>query len=263
MQLTKKQPKIHTVVLTNNKITHKGTISIADALNQDSKLRELYLNLNSIELEGCNAITEALKSNQSLKYINLAGCAIVTDDHNLLTIDQMLQQNQVLEIIDLSNNYLDDKAGQAILNGLKDNFQISHIDVRLSGIGVDIETEMQQLISRNSKMEHKRLMKGRFRFKSDQEVAQVIDKLNMKKWQKIAGSYKVKSVIALKTPKCSITDATADFKSLIAGSYKVKSVVALTPKSLRAGAPGANNDYRLRIKAAQFSEASSQENTDR
>lgn len=118
--------------LTNNNITSKGALYIADFLKLSS-LSTISLIYNKIGNEGIKLLSESISENDNLKKFLISG-----NDFNFLGVKDLvsnLSKNNVLECLNIGNNYLGDIGAQYIVELLRVNQSIKHIYLHNNNIG--------------------------------------------------------------------------------------------------------------------------------
>ena len=104
---------------SNNKITSKGAIKIAEAIKVNKTLQELDIHDNNISDNGAAAISDALKSNNSLQILNMSYNNITSEGAKLIA--EAIKINKTLQELDISHNNISDDGAAAISDVLKSN----------------------------------------------------------------------------------------------------------------------------------------------
>jgi Ran GTPase-activating protein (RanGAP) involved in mRNA processing and transport len=115
--------------LTGNDITSEGAILLADALNNNSTLKELILYNNRIGDKGVRALALELSINNStLKTLNL-GFNDITDD-GAQHLAQMLKTNRTLTHLWLQQNHIGDRGIQLLAGVLaRQNWSLQFLNL--------------------------------------------------------------------------------------------------------------------------------------
>ncbi len=108
---------------------YKFCQSIATLLEKDTPLKELHLSGNHFENNDVQPIANALKNNVHLKVLNLSHTWLVADSGASHLAD-MLEHNNTLIQLDLDYCSIDDKGVEALLNGLKKNLVLTHLNLK-------------------------------------------------------------------------------------------------------------------------------------
>ena len=109
-----------------------GAYHIADALCDNSSLRDLMLGGNEIEDQGASAVAEMLTRNHSLDNLNLQECSITPIGARHLA--RALIVNSALETFDLMENEIGDQGADAIAQMLTRNQTLKALYMRQCGI---------------------------------------------------------------------------------------------------------------------------------
>jgi len=92
--------------LQDNKITSEGMSILVSALNNNTKLRALYLNGNPLSNKGIYELIQVLASdNKTLEILGLNSTGL--SDVGAEDLSAMLQQNQALKCLQLKSNQID------------------------------------------------------------------------------------------------------------------------------------------------------------
>lgn len=121
-----------TLNLSRKNLTDAHAIQIAEMLKVNKKLRRLELEGNFFGPESAKYFAEALKVNKTLRYLDLENNKLTdngNDDTGLLSLFEALKHNTMLISINLTNNYLTLSCGQAIIDCLRKNKSIIHLEV--------------------------------------------------------------------------------------------------------------------------------------
>ena len=115
--LSNSKSKLNRLALTSNEITDEGAHYLAEMLKTNRSLTQLWLGFNKITDRGVQILTDVLAyHNKTLHVLSLSWNNLVTDSSVNFVLD-MLEYNQTLRIIFLSNCNLSDtgrkKLGEA------------------------------------------------------------------------------------------------------------------------------------------------------
>ena len=103
-----------------NKVSDKGIISIAEALEINTELQVLNISYNSITDEGVLVIIEYLKSNTALQELRVSHNYVSVK--GMISIDTTLEMNiALLHLLDISDTNISDDGAIVIGNDLKCN----------------------------------------------------------------------------------------------------------------------------------------------
>jgi hypothetical protein len=145
-------------LLDNNTITsldiYSNTIytnyNIILSLLQTKSLT--YLGLGRVYISngngGFNSIIESLKTNTTLKYIDLNCNSIVKNSNRFsILIEELIKTNKSLTRIDLCQNGIDEKDGRIILNALKENTTLKTLGLIGNGITLETMNEIEMMLN--------------------------------------------------------------------------------------------------------------------
>ena len=96
---------LRTLYLRSCDITKEGVKYLAQALTVNKYLEEIDVSLNKIGDDGVVAMGESLSINQGLKVLLCSRCNVQSDE-TLGRLADVLSVNQVLQTLDLSNNWI-------------------------------------------------------------------------------------------------------------------------------------------------------------
>lgn len=142
-------PFVKHLDLRGNDIQARGVTSLANGMKTNRSLRSVNLKWNSIgkDNSGVAALCEVLKGNLTIKLVDLRNNHI--DSEGARHIAEMLKTNSTITHLDLSWNDLRGEGGVALLDGLKRNQSL--VDFQLSGskAGEEVLHEVAFLLRRN------------------------------------------------------------------------------------------------------------------
>eukprot|EP01028_Stygiella_incarcerata_P005262 TRINITY_DN2238_c1_g1_i1.p1 TRINITY_DN2238_c1_g1~~TRINITY_DN2238_c1_g1_i1.p1 ORF type:complete len:255 (+),score=61.76 TRINITY_DN2238_c1_g1_i1:881-1645(+) len=128
----------------------KGAFRMGQMLEKNSFLLKLFLDCNErIGDEGFARIAEALKINVILKELDLRCCGL--GDRSAVITGEMLEKNSSLAKLTISQNCeIKDDGGSRILQGLKRNTTLTELDIRdCEIVSTHILTTVESLLQRN------------------------------------------------------------------------------------------------------------------
>lgn len=136
----------HTGLIVDlNLYDHKIEVSdakvIGEALKSNKSLRKLNLNYNNLGDEGANVIGEALKTNTTLRWLHLGGRGRYIIDYTNIgnegakAIGEGLKRNKALTHLDVGNNYIEDEGAVVIAEALKTNTTLLQLNIEDNKIG--------------------------------------------------------------------------------------------------------------------------------
>jgi hypothetical protein len=121
-----------TLNLSRKNLTDSHAMQIAEMLKVNKKLRRLELEGNFFGPEALKHFAEALKVNKTLRYLDLENNRLTdngNDDSGILAIFDALKHNTMLISLNLSNNYLTLSCGQSIIDSLRKNKSLIHLEL--------------------------------------------------------------------------------------------------------------------------------------
>ena len=143
-----KSDKIASVVVSNPLLEHLNfsncelselqLISIFKALSKTSLLTFLDISHNEVTREAANEIGPAIVRNKSLQYLNLGSC-ILSENSLILVTDSLLNTTSLLSL-DVSHNWITEKAAQSMAVFLKKNTGLQHLNFCACFVGDAILT---------------------------------------------------------------------------------------------------------------------------
>ena len=136
--LITKNPYMHNLGLGYNKFTSKGIQSLCNGLmNKDSNIMELCLQKNNLDEASLSYLAEALKSNQSMRSLNLSYNNFTKDECGNL-ISRIISESPKLKNLNLTACHLGLKI-KDICNKLEENKTITYIDMSVNDFGKNSE----------------------------------------------------------------------------------------------------------------------------
>lgn len=135
-------PKLKSLNLTNNNIHQKGAEGIGfSLLNMNQRnFQSLDLRLNPLRRDGTMGILRALVRCSIPRILSLSGCLF--DDDIPERVAQMIEMNDSLKKLDISNNWFGDEGGDLLVNAMEENSTIESIDMR----GTDVTSTQMEMI---------------------------------------------------------------------------------------------------------------------
>jgi hypothetical protein len=132
---------IEVLNLSQNDFGVEGARSLARFLkaNKNTRLAHLVLLGNSIGDEGVVALADGLRSNDSLRALNLGYCGI--SDEGAIALASLLSHGSHLETLDLRENQIGEAGMKALANALKRNQSLqvflAQSNAGLEGAGIE------------------------------------------------------------------------------------------------------------------------------
>ena len=134
--------------LTSNDIGPEGAAKIAHVLETRSLLTLVQLDSNAIGDAGATAIASALKVNSSLMFLHLYANGIGSE--GAVALAEAVRINDTLAHLSLNGNDIEDDGAMALLAALRINRSIVRISLESNPMNIDVNSELNQLMSRNS-----------------------------------------------------------------------------------------------------------------
>ena len=149
LQALKEKRKIKILYLHNNKITGQVAEDLAHFIKNNFNLQELGLENNNLE-SSATVILQALKENSQLKVLNLNSNSMtgqVTED-----LANVIKNNLGLEELYLNDNDLKSSA-TVILQALKENSQLEVLNLSRNNMTGQVAEDLANVIKNNSGLE--------------------------------------------------------------------------------------------------------------
>lgn len=105
---------------------------------------------STISDQGIKIITEALKASTQLKKLDFSGCDLVNQKISLLA--EVLQLNTLTHLC-LNANYIGTVGINTIIEALKENTTITHIDLKQNNIDQQSQIIVEKYLQRNKNIE--------------------------------------------------------------------------------------------------------------
>ena len=126
-----------------NQIGAAGAVALAEALKTNQTLTWVDLFSNEIGNAGATALAEALKTNPGLSSINLGHNGI--GNAGAAALAEALKTNQTLTSISLGGNQIDAAGAAALAEALKTNMTLTCMDFSEGVIGAEINDRVEKL----------------------------------------------------------------------------------------------------------------------
>eukprot|EP01080_Neovahlkampfia_damariscottae_P010291 gene10291-2708_t len=138
------------IISNHSEWKYKGAKGIADLLDKNHNLKILSLSGLNIPKKGYEKIMDSVGKNNRLTALTLTN-NFTMRQHEIAALSQMVIQNQNLEYLDLSDNYLTNKTLSMLFRGIMVNKSVKHLV--LSGNNMDESfTDLIYLIEQNSEL---------------------------------------------------------------------------------------------------------------
>ena len=134
-------------LILRNIIKH-GMISIAEAIQVNTTLKNLDISGNNISDAGAAAISDSLTSNSSLAKLNISSNNITSEGAK--KIAQAIQVNTILKKLDISSNNISDAGVAAISDSLKRNSSLAKLNMSRNNIISEGAKKIAQAIQVNT-----------------------------------------------------------------------------------------------------------------
>jgi len=141
---------IDTLDLSDNQIHTGGGKALGKALRKNDTLQVLNLRLNRLGDEGGRLLFEGMLSNSTLQTLNVSSNALEVECARAIAAVGRSNEELVLCDLDLSSNPLTEEGGR-LLRDLDANRTLTRMDLRETGIGVDNEAVLIEIVKRNEK----------------------------------------------------------------------------------------------------------------
>ena len=130
-----KKQRLTSMSLFNCDIGDRGAAHLASAISSGSVLETLSIGCNRITRVGMDRIMESMRTNYTLKTLNVAWntCATLACFRSVCA---MLQDNDTLESLNISNMHLGGEEAALLLTGaMENNTMLQDLNVSTSGLG--------------------------------------------------------------------------------------------------------------------------------
>ena len=131
MEILKDNKSLLSLSLSRKMLKDSEGLKIAEMLTKNRKLRRLELEGNYFGPDTCKEIGKALEVNNTLRYLDLENNMLTkygTDNSGIRSLFQSLKKNTMLISLNLSNNFLNENAGELIIDLLEHNKIIIHLE---------------------------------------------------------------------------------------------------------------------------------------
>ena len=113
--------------LSKNQVTDAGLRALSESLKKNSSVKYLNLTSNKLKGEACEAFVELLQCNKTLLEAALGGNAI--SNEGVATLAQFLPHNDTLRHLDLSRNSFSDAGFNVFARALGENRGLAFLDI--------------------------------------------------------------------------------------------------------------------------------------
>ncbi len=134
----------------SNQITDKGACALADALMNNTLLRDLDLSANPISKEGADALGAMLETNSCLRRLNLNKNSFSNND--AVAIGRSLEKNTTLRRLQLSKNSLTQADWDAIGQGLVRNTSLMELQISKKIVQAEDMHAISEALSQNASL---------------------------------------------------------------------------------------------------------------
>ncbi|KJV91535.1 leucine-rich repeat domain-containing protein [Rickettsia bellii] len=139
---------------------------VADKLKINKTITAIDFMGSTISDQGIKIITEALKASTQLKKLDFSGCDL--GNQKISVLAEVLQLNTLTHLC-LNTNYIGTVGIKAIIEALKENTTITHIDLEQNNIDQQSQIIIEKYLQRNKNIE-----------KTDDKFQKLTDDLNDK-----------------------------------------------------------------------------------
>ncbi|XP_056636675.1 dynein regulatory complex subunit 5 [Diorhabda sublineata] len=142
-------PTLRKLILTNNLIGQIGAEGLGYGLIQDTcpPLESLILRLNPLGHAGVMGILRALVRCSFPTELSLSSCLF--EDETPEKISKVLNWNDTLQVLDVSNNWFGEYGGDLMVESLKDNTSLLWLDMRETDITPQQNMLIRKYLLRN------------------------------------------------------------------------------------------------------------------
>ena len=116
------------LTICNNTISDDGVAAISDSLKSNNSLQELDMSNNNITSEGAKKIAEAIKVNTTLKKLKIYNNNTISDD-GVAAISDSLKSNNSLQELDMDNNNITSEGAKKIAEAIKVNTTLNILEI--------------------------------------------------------------------------------------------------------------------------------------
>ena len=148
--------------LSGNSISCKGAKNILEAMHK-SKIQKLDLSHTCISIDGVIAISEYLKTDNTLRLLDLSGNPGICDAGVMYISDGLKTNNTLLEL-KLSRIGISDKGAKSIVRAMQVNRALHKLDLSYNYISKDMVTAL------SIRLEHHRKLKAEVIWKSQLQI---------------------------------------------------------------------------------------------
>ncbi|MCC8377261.1 MAG: hypothetical protein LN567_02555 [Rickettsia endosymbiont of Graphium doson] len=139
---------------------------VADKLKTIKTITAVDFMGSTISDQGIKIIIEALKTTTQIKKLDFSGCDL--DDQKISVLAEILQLKNLTHLC-LNANYIETVGINAIIEALKENTTITHIDLNQNNIDQQSQIIIEKYLQRNKNIE-----------KTDDKFQKLTDELNDK-----------------------------------------------------------------------------------
>ena len=117
---------------------------LADGIKGNHSLVSLDLSKNHFDEDTFIYLISHLSQNKSIKRLRMDGCNII--DKYIFRSEKYMKANKILECIDFSNNYLNDKGGKVLQKLVSQNKKIIKLSLTKNCINLAILSEISDIL---------------------------------------------------------------------------------------------------------------------
>lgn len=129
----KENPRVISLNLDYNRLSDDGASLMADFLQTDYSLRNVYLNSNQIGWNGAQSLANVLKVNTTLTYLELSNNPI--SDRGIICLADALRENQTLASLNLSQTSMTLVGLKHLADALQLNESLTVLQIAENQIG--------------------------------------------------------------------------------------------------------------------------------
>lgn len=118
-------------------LSDDGITEVSKFVRDNPFVKHLDLRGNNIQAKGAGILSNGLKSNRSLRSLNLKWNSIGRDPSGVQALCEVLKYNLTISHVDLRNNRINTVGAKALGDLLTTNTTISHLDLSWNDLGLE------------------------------------------------------------------------------------------------------------------------------
>lgn len=119
--------------LSNNNLGNNGVSILADSFRQSISLVSVDVSLNYIQSKGANYLFDSLVFNYSISHLNISNNNEIHKNHigrkGCEGLKNLLINNQILSILDISDNLISEDGFNLLCQGLEHNLSLISLNL--------------------------------------------------------------------------------------------------------------------------------------